>query len=261
VELFADLPPDHEYFRRFSFIGADDLPEYRELIGRIDADEAARLADGPDAERLLALTMQLIPARHRLGLVDEALQERLVQARHRLRERMSEGDRARIAFFEPEVFNRGASLQDNILFGRIALDQANAERIVLEEIAGVIDELGLRRLIVQVGLDSEVGLGGIRLGLQLRQKLALGRALVRRPDWLLLDDSLALFERAEQERLRDRLLEASRGRTVLWVHTRPEWADAFDRILVFEGGQVTAAGTPGEVSARKGDLATVAAGA
>ncbi|NBB71488.1 MAG: ABC transporter ATP-binding protein [Alphaproteobacteria bacterium] len=261
VELFADLPPDHEYFRRFSFIGADDLPEYRELIGRVDADEAARLADGPDAERLLALTMQLIPARHRLGLVEDALQERLVQARHRLRQRMSEADRARIAFFEPEAFNRGASLQDNILFGRIALDQANAEHIVLEEIAGVIDELGLRRLIVQVGLDSEVGLGGIRLGLQLRQKLALGRALVRRPDWLLLDDSLALFERAEQERLRDRLLEASRGRTVLWVHTRPEWTDAFDRVLVFEGGQVTAAGTPGEVSARKGDLATVAAGA
>jgi putative ABC transport system ATP-binding protein len=152
-------------------------------------------------------------------------------------------------------------LQDNILFGRIALDQANAESTVLAEIADVIDELGLRRLVVQVGLDSEVGLGGIRLSLPQRQKLALGRALVRRPDWLLLDDSLALFDRAEQERLRDRLLEASRGRTVLWAHMRPEWAEQFDRVLVFEDGRVTAAGTPGEVSARKGDLAPVAAGA
>ena len=42
VELFADLPPDHEYFRQFSFIGADDLPEYRTLIGRIDAEPARR---------------------------------------------------------------------------------------------------------------------------------------------------------------------------------------------------------------------------
>jgi len=261
VELFADLPPDHEYFRRFSFIGADDLPEYRDLIGRIDADEAAALADGPDAERLLALTMPLIPARHRLGLVEEDLQRQLVQARHRLRERMSEADRDRIAFFEPEKFNRGASLQDNILFGRIAVDQAHAESTVLAEIANVIDELGLRRLVVQVGLDSEVGLGGIRLSLPQRQKLALGRALVRRPDWLLLDNSLAVFDRTEQERLRERLLEASQGRTVLWAHTRPEWADAFERVLVFEDGRVTAAGTPGEVSARKGDLAAVAAGA
>ena len=261
VELFADLPADHEYFRRFSFIGADDLPEYRELIGRVDADKAGRLADGPDAARLLALPMQLIPARHRLGLVDDALQARLVEARHRLRERMSPADRHKIAFFEPERFNRGASLQDNILFGRIALDQANAESTVLAEIADVIDELGLRRLVVQVGLDSEVGLGGIRLTLPQRQKLALGRALVRRPDWLLLDDALALFDRAEQERLRDRLLEASRGRTLLWAHMRPEWAEQFDRVLVFEDGRVTAAGTPDEVSARKGDLAAIAAGA
>jgi ABC-type multidrug transport system fused ATPase/permease subunit len=261
VELFADLSADHEYFRRFSFIGADDLPEYRELVGRVDADEAGHLADGADAERLLALPMQLIPARHRLGLVDEGLQARLVEARHRLRERMSDADRAKIAFFEPEQFNRGASLQDNILFGRIALDQANAERTVLAEIAHVIDELGLRRLVVQVGLDSEVGVGGIRLSLSQRQKLALGRALIRRPDWLLLDDSLAVFDRAEQERLRERLLAASRGRTVLWAHTRPEWADAFERVLVFEEGRVTAAGTPGDVNARKGDLATLAAGA
>ena len=31
VELFVDLPPDHEYFRQFSFISADDLPDYRAL--------------------------------------------------------------------------------------------------------------------------------------------------------------------------------------------------------------------------------------
>ena len=36
VELFVDLPPDHEYFRQFSFIGADDLPEYRALTTRAD---------------------------------------------------------------------------------------------------------------------------------------------------------------------------------------------------------------------------------
>ena len=32
VELFADLPPDHEYFRQFSFIAPEDLPTYRTLL-------------------------------------------------------------------------------------------------------------------------------------------------------------------------------------------------------------------------------------
>jgi len=261
VELFADLPADHEYFRRFSFIGADDLPEYRALIGRVAAEDVARMADGPDADRLLALPMQLIPARHRLGLIDEHLEARVVRARHRLRERMSEQDRAKISFFDPQKFNRGASLQDNILFGRIALDQANAEAMVLNVIAEIIEEMDLRGLIVQVGLDSEVGVGGIRLNLIQRQKLALGRALVRRPDWLVLDDTLAALERQEQERLRDRLLESRKGDTVLWAHARPDWADRFDAVLLFEEGRVAAAGTPEEVSARREELATVAAGA
>jgi len=260
VELFADLPADHEYFRRFSFIGADDLPDYRALIGRVGSAEAAARAGGEDAERLLALPMQLITARHRLGLVGDDLQGRLVTARRRLRERMSEADREQIAFFDPDVFNRGASLQDNILFGRIALDQANAETTVLAEIADIIDEMDLRRLIIQVGLDAEVGVGGIRLNLAQRQKLALGRAIVRRPEWLLLDDSLAVFDRQEQERLRDLLLDACDGRTVLWVHTRPEWAERFDGVILLEDGRVRATGTPGEVSDRCGDLPHVAAG-
>ena len=34
IELFADLPPDHEFFEQFSFISADDLPEFKAILGR-----------------------------------------------------------------------------------------------------------------------------------------------------------------------------------------------------------------------------------
>ena len=36
VELFADLPPDHEYFSQFSFIAPEDLPTYRTLLSAAD---------------------------------------------------------------------------------------------------------------------------------------------------------------------------------------------------------------------------------
>ena len=39
VELFAELPPDHQYFTQYSFIGSEDLPSYRQLIGRADASK------------------------------------------------------------------------------------------------------------------------------------------------------------------------------------------------------------------------------
>ena len=87
VELFADLPPDHEYFRQFSFINADDLPDYRALTTRVDPARLDTL--GPeDRERLIALTFKLIPARHRLDLIDEALQARVLEARRRFREKL-----------------------------------------------------------------------------------------------------------------------------------------------------------------------------
>ncbi len=259
VELFTDLPPDHEYFRRFNFLGADDLADYRVLIGRVSEAQATELTAGPDAERLLSLPMQLITARHRLGLIDEPLQERILAARKALREALPPGDLDKIAFFEPDAFTRGASLQDNILFGRIALDQANAEATVTAQMAELIEEMGLRQLIIRVGLEAEAGVGGIRLSLAQRQRLALGRALVRRPDVLLLDDATAVFDRQEQAALRDSLLEAMRGRTVIWAHGHPEWDEHFDKVIVLEQGHVVAVGTPSDVRERSAGAAPEAA--
>ena len=33
IEMFADLPPDHEFFEQFSFISADDLPDFAAILG------------------------------------------------------------------------------------------------------------------------------------------------------------------------------------------------------------------------------------
>ena len=87
VELFADLPPDHEYFRQFSFISADDLPDYRALTSRVDPSRLDTLSP-EDRQRLIALTFKLVPARHRLDLIDEALQARVLEARRLFREQL-----------------------------------------------------------------------------------------------------------------------------------------------------------------------------
>ena len=73
VELFADLPPGHPFFEQFSFIDADDLPEFRALLGRIEKTHMAGLTRD-DRAKLIAVSLPYVEARHRLDLVDEVIE-------------------------------------------------------------------------------------------------------------------------------------------------------------------------------------------
>ncbi|MEM7045261.1 MAG: ABC transporter ATP-binding protein, partial [Pseudomonadota bacterium] len=247
VELFADLPPDHDYFRQFSFISAEDLPDYRTLIGRVDGSDLTALSE-EERQRLLALTFKLIPARHRLGLLEEDLQARIVEARHRFREGLSEEFQDAVAFFETEGYNSGATIQDNILFGKIAFGQAQAKERISDLIGEVLADLDLRGQVIEAGLQAEVGVGGSRLSLAQRQKLALARALLKRPDILVLDDPGNPLDPSEQVAILDALLDEFEGKTLIWSLNRSDLAARFDHVLVMRQGQVVEEGAYDELN-------------
>ena len=124
VELFKDLPPDHEFFAQFSFISSDDLPNFQSLLVRISRDGG--VVTPADRARLLSLPFKLIEARHRLGLFDDALRARILEARAAFREELPRAAPGAVALFDPETYNAAATLQDNILFGKTAYGQAQA---------------------------------------------------------------------------------------------------------------------------------------
>jgi putative ABC transport system ATP-binding protein len=90
VELFADVAPDSDLFSQYSFISADDLPEFRVLLTKI-AD--GTLAATTDEERasLLALTFRL---RRRVWNSEVACLDRVVENRSVLCERHDDSDRS-----------------------------------------------------------------------------------------------------------------------------------------------------------------------
>ena len=125
VELFADVAPDSELFDQYSFISADDLPEFRVLLAKI-ADGTLAATSEDEKARLLALTFRLVAAQHRLGVIDDGMQRKIVEARAEFRRRYADRDDV-VEFFDPDRFSSTLSIQDNILFGRVALEQANAQ--------------------------------------------------------------------------------------------------------------------------------------
>ncbi|MCB2052962.1 MAG: ABC transporter ATP-binding protein [Geminicoccaceae bacterium] len=237
LELFADLPPDHEYFRQFSFIEPEELPDYKSLLGRTDIAHLDEI-DAADRNRLLSLPFKLIPARHRLDLVSRDLQERILEARRLFRERLPEELEDSIAFFDPGTYNRAAAVQDNILFGKITYGQAQAAEKIAALITEILEKQGLREGVVEVGLRAQCGLAGGRLSAAQRQKLALARALVKQPEVLILDDALAPLDRHEAKAILEAVLQRFADRTVIWTSQDHSVVRHFAHVVVLDRGQV-----------------------
>ena len=241
LELFSDLPPGHELFERFSFIQHDDLPVVKAVLVQV-ADVGLDRIDADDRDMLIALPFKLISARHRLGLIDEALETRILEARRRFAENLPAEMRGSIAFFDPGKYNAAASLQDNILFGKVVSGQADGSARIGSVMRQILDELGLRPLVVRIGLDYQVGTGGARLPVADRQKIAIGRAVLRRPAVLVLDQASSVLDPASQNRLLAKILECRKNSGVYWVLNRVELAGQFEHVLVLDHGRLVEQG-------------------
>ncbi|MDS4011468.1 MAG: ABC transporter transmembrane domain-containing protein [Defluviicoccus sp.] len=239
VDLFEGLPPGHALFERFSFIDSTTLPELKALLPGVEA-AGIEAAEPADVARLMALPFQLIPARHRLGigLLSEQMERRLLDARHAFAANLPAQYRSAIAFFQDDAFNTAATIQDNILFGKLVYGRQQSPREIGALIAEVIGALELRRPIIEVGLDFEVGIGGGRLSASQRQRLALARALIKRPDILILDRATAALDHRSQATVRAALSGDPAHKGVVWVVDDTDSAGTLNRIIRFESGSV-----------------------
>ena len=253
LELFSDLPPGHELFERFSFIAYDDLPEVKDIVSQVAASGLDRLTE-TGRNRLLGLPFKLIVTKHRLGLIDEALELRILQARQQFAANLPPTMRSAIEFFDAGRYNGAATLQDNILFGKIATSQAGGAAQIGTLMRQILEELLLRPLVLTIGLDYQVGPGGARLPISDRQKVAIGRALLKRPVVLVLDQAAAVLDPDAQNRIVGNILGCRQGCAVLWVLDRVDLAERFAHVLVMENGQLVEQGGFDELMRRKGKL-------
>jgi putative ABC transport system ATP-binding protein len=250
VELFADLPPGHPFFEQFSFVSADDLPLVQQLLNRVQRSGLEKAAPA-DQQRLIAITFPYIEARHRLGLIDAELESKLLAARRRFAETLPEEFRDYIEFYDPQRYNAAATVQDNMLFGRLIYGQAQAAQRIYRLLFEVVSQLGLKAEVLAVGLEYGVGTGGRRLTQQQRQKVALVRALVRRPRILILNNALAPMEAAVQTRILKALRNEMQGRCLILIADNAALCSVLDRVAVMRDGRVVEQG-PLERLARPG---------
>ena len=125
-----------------------------------------------------------------------------------------------------------------MLFGTIPRGEAGNRERVHDAITEVLDELGLRRTIVELGLDYPVGTGGSRLSEAQRQKMAIAIAVLKRPDLIAFSDATTVLESETEAAIFQRMKDELVGRSLFCSLHRTRLASGFDQILIMEQGRL-----------------------
>ncbi|WP_393077997.1 ABC transporter ATP-binding protein [Streptomyces sp. LN704] len=160
--------------------------------------------------------------------------------------------RVAVAFEEPTLFS--ASVGENVLMG--AGDTAGEAEL---DRALAVAQADFAHALPQ-GTATQVGEQGLSLSGGQRQRLALARAVVGRPRFLVLDDPLSALDVHTEAAVEAALRRVLAETTALIVAHRPSTVLLADRVALLSGGRITAVGTHHELLRTNAEYAHLMSG-
>lgn len=148
--------------------------------------------------------------------------------------------REKIGYVQQKAVLFKGTVRDNMKWGK--KDAADEEIIAALKIAQVYDVIQEKG-----GLDFEIEQNGSNLSGGQKQRLSVARAIVRKPDILILDDSSSALDFATESRLREEIYNLSYHPTVFIVSQRASSVMSADTIIVLDDGECVGLGCHSEL--------------
>ena len=219
--LFRRLNLDEELYQRLSAI----IKKRREV-----GDEGLPLEDYS-----LLLTVPFAFSAEQIGpAFDETFKQRVLKIRKTSAKQMVQAMDGLFETIDPAKYYPVLTVMGNAIFGRVSRIAGVREAVIEDIIVDVLSEHGLRRQAAQTIYDLETVSGGINLPAVFRERVAFSRAGIKKPDILILGNSLASHDSQARDLMRERVSTLMPDTTKIFIErkiSRPENYDLFVEIV------------------------------
>jgi ATP-binding cassette subfamily B protein len=147
---------------------------------------------------------------------------------------------AKIGFILQEPFLFTGTIRENILYGNECFSHLSNDELILE-----LKEVGLDGLLERfdAGLNAEIKSSGDSISLGQKQLIAFIRAVLRRPELLILDEATANIDTVTEQLLDEILKKLPKSTTRIIIAHRLNTIENADEIYFINSGSVTKAGS------------------
>ncbi len=154
--------------------------------------------------------------------------------------------RRSIGIVSQETYLFIGSIADNIRY-------ANPEAS-MEEVIEAAKSANAHEFITKLpdGYDTKVGEGGVSLSGGEKQRISIARAIIQKPDILILDEATAAMDTRTERKIQAAIDNLKQGRTIISIAHRLSTLRDADMLCVIENGELKEMGTHDELIRKKG---------
>jgi len=253
VDILGNLPPDEVFFEQ-STIAPNEVDEYKELVENLKKKKLHQLSAG-DQKKLLKQALRFTPGKHKMVAMPQMLEQLLLEGRALFKDKISVDDPGAISFYDMSQYIFSETILNNIFFGKTKTTNPQVQEKIDQSVIQLLIEEDLLEIIVEIGMQFQVGSMGGRLSGGQRQKLAIARVFLKSPKIMVLDEATSALDNKSQTRIQNLIDSRWKGKnTVIAVIHRLDIIKTFDKIAVMKAGKIAEMGTYEKLIASKGLL-------
>ncbi|MBC8321321.1 MAG: ABC transporter ATP-binding protein [Bacteroidetes bacterium] len=154
--------------------------------------------------------------------------------------------REKVALVEQEPFLFNDTIYENIQFGK--------HKATKQEIEDAVKLAGAKEFIhnLQDGYETNVGEGGTNLSVGQKQRIAIARAFVKKPEILVFDEATSNIDSISERHITNTIHNLSDDYTVFIISHRLNILEDCDKILVLDNGKIVESGSHQELIKKEG---------